>query len=295
MARAGDEEDVEADPIHQVPSTLQSDDECVNDSPDGCCALSVLQRYGRHQGGMEAALAVAQERQLRSQDAKVTVSSFDELRVAVESSKTGAVIDIAEGSTIMFTSTISILQGKTFVIRSLGATLDGKNLYGQVRLFYVSGDLTLSGLSVQNGQTDYGGALYFDFQSKGTLSNCQFLNNEATHLGGAIAAKGATLELRNVSFDANFAKNTCLGGVSCSRRRRNSRKGNALYILSHTKLDASMLEQPRSQDFYFDNDFDGQATFHCKEPTLMATDAAVTRNLVHFMQGCPLHSSAMGA
>lgn len=214
------------------------------------------------------------------------VLSWEQLKGVVESSEVGEKIHIPKGITLTFKGTININEDTNFEIYSEGAVLDGQNEYGRVRMFYVRGSLNLTGFVLKNGKTDYAGAAYFDFGSTGRITNCSFRNNEATYMGGAIVTKGASLTLTNVDFHSNSAKNTCLSKLHCSRRRRNGRRANAMYILSHTKFDASMHKQPKSQDIFFDKDFDGRATFHCARPRMEATDHRVARHHVHMARDC---------
>jgi hypothetical protein len=216
------------------------------------------------------------------------VLSWAQLKKVVEASKTGERIHIPKGITLTFKGTININEGTHFDIWSEGATLDGRNAYGRVRMFYVRGSLKLTGFILKNGKTDYAGAAYFDFGSMGNITNCSFRNNEASYMGGAIVTKGAHLMLTNVDFRDNSAQNTCLSALHCSRRRRNGRRANAMYVLSHTKFDASLHKQPRSQDIFFDKDFDGHAVFHCARPRMEATDHRVARRHVHMSSECKI-------
>jgi len=256
-----------------MPSrALHEDDECHDDG-QGSCALNALQ--------------------VRTSSAQVPatskkVLSWEQLKAVVEGSKTGERIHIPKGITLTFKGTININEGTDFDIWSEGAVLDGQNEYGRVRMFYIRGSLNMTGLLLKNGKTDYAGAAYFDFGSTGHIANCSFRNNEATYMGGAIVSKGSSLALHNVDFHSNSATNTCLSALHCSRRRRNGRRANAIYILSRTKFDASIHAQPESQDIFFDKDFNGEAVFHCARPRMEATDHRVAKQHVHMAQDCNL-------
>lgn len=260
-----------------LPSTaLHSDDECRDGTPgQDSCGLVALQV----------------RRSPAEQVSSKKVVSWEQLKSVVEASSTGENIHIPKGVTLTFKGTININEGTAFDIWSEGAVLDGQNVYGRVRMFYVRGSLNLTGLLLKNGKTDYAGAAYFDFGSTGHITNCSFRDNEATYMGGAVVAKGASISLHNVGFHSNSAKNTCLSALHCSRRRRNGRRANAVYVLSHTKFEASMHAQAQTQDIFFDKDFDGQAVFRCARPRLEATDHRVARHHVHMASDCDLTPS----
>jgi len=267
-----------------LPSVLLQDDEC-HASDAGNCALNALQVRGASQVPSNVT-----ESSPHDPLATKTVLSWEQLKSVVEGSATGEIIHIPKGITLTFKGTININEGTNFNIWSEGATLDGQNAYGRVRMFYVRGALNLTGFILKNGKTDYAGAAYFDYGSLAHIANCSFRNNEATYMGGAIVAKGAKLALNNVDFHSNGAKNTCLSTLHCSRRRRAGRRANAVYILSHTEFDAHMHQQTRTQDIFFDKDFDGRAIFHCARPRMEATDHRVARHHVHIASTCDLPS-----
>lgn len=274
-----------------MPSTaLYDDDECYESNGadgKGSCALNALQV--RKSSVQEAPVHEAFD---QVPETHKQVLTWEQLKNVVESSSTGEKIHIPKGITLTFKGTININQGTNFDIWSEGAVLDGQNEYGRVRMFYVRGSLNLTGFLLKNGKTDYAGAAYFDFGSTGHINHCSFRNNEATYMGGAIVTKGAFLKLHAVDFQGNSAQNTCLSALHCSRRRRNGRRANAVYILSHTKFDASMNTQPRSQDIFFDKDFDGLAVFHCARPQMEATDHRVARHHVHMASDCNISQAS---
>lgn len=264
---------------------LLEDDECsscdngVNN--DDSCALNALQlRKSSAQAPPPLPATAAPSGR--------EVTTWDELKAVVQASKGGR-IHIPAGIQMDFRGTININEGTHFDIWSEGAVLNGRNSWGQVRLFYVRGLLSLNGFIIENGKTDYAGAVYFDFESTGNITNCVFRKNEATYMGGAIVSKGAHLTMYNVSFHDNHAHNTCLSKLHCSRRRRNGRRSNAMYILSHTKLDASLGKQPKTQDIFYDKDFDGKAIFPCGMPRMEAA-VRTARRYVHRSSNCTLPS-----
>jgi len=266
-------------PLPSAEEVLLQDDECV--AGDEACALNALQLRGtKPLPGMDIDVGNA------------PIDTYEDLREAIEATPMGRKIEIMKGAVITFTSTINILKNSTFEIWSEGATFDGQNSFGRIRLFYVMGSLNMHGIVLKNGKTDFAGALYFDFYSHGNISNCNFIGNHATYTGGAIVAKGATLVLENVNFRHNSADNTCPRHKHCTRRRRNARKGNAVYILGKSTVDISMVAQPKSEDFYFDDDFRGSATFHCTEPAMAATTHRILKAHVHHSPDCSLVAPA---
>jgi len=224
------------------------------------------------------------------------VTTWHELKDAVESSEVGRQIIVPEGAELIFEGCININKGAHFDIRSegRGATLNGQNGWGRVRLFYVRGSLSLDGFLIENGQKDYAGAAYFDFGSMGRISHCTFRNNDAKYMGGAIVTAGAKLLVNQVDFHGNTAQNQCLDPKHCSRRRRNGRRANAVYVMSKAKVDATLKPLSRSQDFFFDRNFRGQAMFHCNMPRMEATDHRVAKHHVHKSRHCNMTSDNQG-
>jgi len=253
---------------------LLMDDECA--AGDEQCALNALQLRGT--------------RPLPGMDIDVSnhpIDTYDDLRAAIESNPLGKKIEIMKGAEITFTSTLNINKNASFEIWSEGATFDGQSRFGRVRLFYVLGSLNMHGLVLKNGKTDYAGAIYFDAFSFGKISTCNFIGNEATYVGGAILAKGANVVLENVNFRTNSAKNTCLSHKHC-KRSRHGHKGNAVYVLGKSTVEVSMLKQPKSQTFYFDDDVSGSTTFHCTVPSTKGTSHRILKAHVKMSSECPL-------
>jgi PKD repeat protein len=87
-------------------------------------------------------------------------------------------------------------------------TISGNN---SVRIFYISADATIDGLTLSNGRaTNHGGAIYNDNASP-NISHCKLLNNNAGTGGGAIYNQNANPIITNCSFINNNASNG--GGI----------------------------------------------------------------------------------
>ena len=89
--------------------------------------------------------------------------------------------------------------------------IDGNSLY---RIFYIAGNLqvTLKDLTIQNAGFNFNSESGAITLKTGTLNiiNCNFINNKAEGVGGAIASSG-TLTVNNCLFENNQA--TTAGGV----------------------------------------------------------------------------------
>ena len=106
----------------------------------------------------------------------------------------GAVIDMA-GSTIRaFTVSASGVTIKNLTIKNANYNGDGGAIY-----FSQSG--TVSNCNFTNNQATSGGAVYFN--TNGEVTNCNFTNNSATSYGGAIWMDSGSVE--NCNFTNNSA------------------------------------------------------------------------------------------
>ncbi len=178
-----------------------------------------------------------------------------------------ALIDAAPGDTISITSTGTLLLTsgaltvtKPLAISGPGAGLlavDGNNAG---RVINASADLSLSGLTVQNGNASSGngGGIYAGgaltltnvnvlsntatsnltngggvyVAGAATLSGGRFENNSAANYGGGLQTN-STLALTGTQFISNTAVNGG-GGLSCWNSEGNSRVVNALFARNST-------------------------------------------------------------
>ena len=116
----------------------------------------------------------------------------------------GAVIDMA-GSTIRAFNVV----GSGITIKNL--TIKNANFNGNGAAIYFSSHGTVENCNFTNNSAKYGGAI--TFESIGTVRNCNFTNNSA-RIGGAITFEmmlGVTHEVSNCKFVNNKA--TALGGA----------------------------------------------------------------------------------
>ena len=104
-----------------------------------------------------------------------------------------------------------IIDGKTLTIVGNERIID----LGEVgRLFNIrnSSNVTIQNLTIQKGNSDNGGAIYNDSDSRLTVNSCAFSGNTATSNGGAIYNDGGfELTVGNCTFNSNTA--TTNGGA----------------------------------------------------------------------------------
>ena len=65
-------------------------------------------------------------------------------------------------------------------------------------------DLKIISLRIQNGNANYGAAVYIDYGGQFTATSCQFINNQATHHGGAIWSRRLS---KATVYGSYFVKN----------------------------------------------------------------------------------------
>jgi CSLREA domain-containing protein len=127
------------------------------------------------------------------------------LRAAIASAKDGAVIGFAPnlkgviklGSILTVTRSISIVGPGLSLI-----AIDGGEETG---LFDISGaEVTISGLTLQNGLADAGGAIHNASKTVLTLTNCLISKNASNGFAGGILNEGALI-IDKVTFHDNTA------------------------------------------------------------------------------------------
>ncbi len=118
-------------------------------------------------------------------------------------------------------SDISI-SGKTFTLIGNNYKIDANNLGG---IFKVDSDATLIlvGVTLVNGNSDYGGAIYNEGLL--TISECKLTNNTASANGGAIYNVGTIESFSSSTFENNKASN-----------------GAALYTTTDTEVRSSTFD-----------------------------------------------------
>lgn len=117
---------------------------------------------------------------------------------------------------------------------------------GEVRLFEVErGTLQLSGLSLVNGTSAYGGSIYA-FDSIVTASGCEFTGNVASE-GGAIYGLDSVLNATDCEFTRNvagtgggyFGWGSLLQSHKCEFSHNSADVGGAINLVSGSVFDAS--------------------------------------------------------
>lgn len=120
-----------------------------------------------------------------------------------------AIADAASGDTITFavTGTITLTSGELAFAKSLTIQGPGANLLtvsgnNASPAFLISGGTSsLSGLTISNGRSVFGGGLAA-FNCSLTISNCIITNNQAVNGGGLFLAQG-TFNLINTTVSGN--------------------------------------------------------------------------------------------
>jgi CSLREA domain-containing protein len=136
------------------------------------------------------------------------------LRAAIASAQDGAVIDFAPnlkgviklGSVLKITRSVSIIGSDLGLI-----TIDGGE---ETRLFEISGaKVTISRLTLYNGQADGGGAIHIGASATLTLTDCLIMNNMSNGAAGGILNQGELI-IDKVTFYDNSASSEGGGIVS---------------------------------------------------------------------------------
>ena len=115
--------------------------------------------------------------------------------------------------------TNGVLINKTITISGYRSwTLDDRTIDGlnQARIFYVIANNTvLRDLSLLNGNSTYGGAIYYDNVTNATLSGCVFRKNNCTNSSGGAIYFNQTVNpiLTSCDFYYNYANNGSGGAI----------------------------------------------------------------------------------
>lgn len=102
----------------------------------------------------------------------------------------GGVVSFTNDCSITLSAPINIGAGGSTIINSGGyaVTISGGN---SIRLFNVTGTLQLVGLTLANGSSQSGGALYVNAGATAIASNCTFTANTASGVTGANGSTGS--------------------------------------------------------------------------------------------------------
>lgn len=153
--------------------------------------------------------------------ATLTVTSLDDavsdgtcdstctLRDALDDANDNDTIVFAAGLTGDYDITAKLDVNDAVTIQGPGAgviAIDGTDTYRIFNIDPVSGDpVTISGLTLKNGISTSGGAIYNEGRSDLTVDGVVFDSNEGTSGGGAIYQTGHTLTVLNSTFTGNTA------------------------------------------------------------------------------------------
>ena len=140
---------------------------------------------------------------------------------------------------------IRSIKGPFFTIVDLGK----KSRF--LQLSHGETEASIDGLTIRNGNTDQGGAIYLD-QVSFFIKNCIFKDNKAS-LGAAIYGNKAELNITNTMFDSNIGRNLSESGViymkdTCNFKLMNCtilpddfRRGAAIYSAGSLKIINSII------------------------------------------------------
>ena len=153
------------------------------------------------------------------------------------------------GRTIEITLDNTVIDGKGAIIDMGGST--------NKRAFYVSASgVTFKNLTIKNANYDYsGGAIYFsNSATSGTVTNCNFTNNNASEYGGAVWMSSG-----NVT-NCNFTNNTAKWGgavwissgnvTNCNFVDNSANRGGAIFSMEqYTAADTCIFKRNSGGDF----------------------------------------------
>ena len=98
--------------------------------------------------------------------------------------------------------------------------LDGGSTNRLINLMNNSNNVTLVGLTIQNGYGNWGGAIGFSHGDTLTLKHCNLLNNTSEQGGGAFNSNGGFLQIENCLFESN-SSNDGVGAINIGNHTDN--------------------------------------------------------------------------
>ena len=155
---------------------------------------------------------------------KEACGSFDDLQSLIDITPKGTVLMLSRDYKASEDNQITV--NKDLIIDGQGHTIDCAGLCRA--LYSNSGEIVLRNLKIINGyynsfrpgdKSNNGGAVCIEDDAKYTIENCQFINNWADDLGGAIY-NGAnnTLTIRDCVFNGNIVDDTYGGAIFSNGR-----------------------------------------------------------------------------
>jgi predicted outer membrane repeat protein len=140
----------------------------------------------------------------------VIANSNDALQLGNLTACPDQLLDVQWAGAVTLLSTIVVGAGTVLSITSstADAAIDGTDTVG---LFDVTGELTLSGLSLRNGYQQAGGAVLCQVGCSLNISTCVFSKNSAVY-GAAIYTYSNRMDISDSTFEQNAAS-TAAGAI----------------------------------------------------------------------------------
>jgi parallel beta-helix repeat protein/predicted outer membrane repeat protein len=149
------------------------------------------------------------------------LADFNNIQAAIDDSSDGDTIIVADGTYTGAGNREISFRGKAITVRSENGPENCIiDCQGKGRGFYYGdgedANSILAGLTITNGYTSAGGALYISSDSSPTIINCKFENNHSGGYGGAISCySNYSPKLTNCIFTGN-SSNYSGGGIFIS-------------------------------------------------------------------------------
>jgi parallel beta-helix repeat protein len=152
-------------------------------------------------------------------------ADFDNIQAAVDAASDGDEIIVMPGTYTSTTDEVVNMLGKAVTLRSsdpsdpdvvASTIIDGENARRGLACYFEESPWypIISGFTITNGFSHYGGGMYNDLRVAATLTNCTFENNTATEWGGGMYfASDSFPTLTNCTITDNTANHG--GGMWC--------------------------------------------------------------------------------
>ncbi len=124
----------------------------------------------------------------------------------------GGIINFTSACSITLTGTVSVISNTTILTSGNAVTLSGGDA---VRIFTVASNINLSltGVTLSNGRSTNGGAIYISTNATVQLTNCTLTANNAIGVGGTAGNNGQTNSGVGGNGSAGSAGTSGLGGA----------------------------------------------------------------------------------